>query len=473
MYYPPIKDFTKLIQKIGIELLFSKFSVYYVAINFKTLFFASCIYQLSTIDLNNTIKMPFFTPQKEQTTSSTNINGLFSHSKAEALLQRICNKVEKHEIEITTLRCDIDSSHDQIRSEMNSIQEKISNMNSKIDELHERVESIEQSIRIPGSSPSSKLLVGEAVLANRRTLARTLNLVSQKADSDAVKESIESQSNALKESMEEWKRDLASNDAVQKSNDAMSALVTRVDTMADDMCNKVDKSLFKTISSDATCIKNYASFFRSTEETTKKLEADIQDIGSTLVTYDNKLQIFEDQVQTIETGLSKCPTIDEFVEVTTNIQSLNEQLLVKADESIMVQLKQETIQSGTQLSLVECDVKTLFAAHETLAKYMTKRLDKMYNNTSIDDKLSKYVKSDELEANLQHVTTIIDTKACKESLSQLQQSIHDLESDLSITKRKADLSAQFVGWYGKEGNDKHIQQLHADNMFENKRWKEK
>ena len=100
---------------------------------------------------------------------------------------------------------------------------------------------------------------------------------------------------------------------------------------------------------------------------------------------------------------------------------------------------------------IEDDVKTLFAAHEMLAKHLTKRLDDTYDKTTTDHVLSTYVKSDQHVTTLQKLTMMIEARACKQALSTLHESMQHLESELCITKRKADLAAQFVGWYGKEG----------------------
>lgn len=401
----------------------------------------------------------FSTPQREP----SNVNALFTHSKAEALLQRICHSVERHEIELTTLRCEIDSSDAQSRKDIENIQTVISGMKSQLDELNHRFELIEESTRIPGSSSSKMSSVGETVVANRRTLARTLNLVSQKADEDQVKESFESHSKQIQEVIEQCKSDLVSNDAMEKSNEAISALVSRVDVIANDVCNKVDKCLLKTLSSDATSIRNYANFMRATQSTTTKFESELEDLGGKILNFQSKIQSFEDEVQRINIHLNNdVVTNDKFEEVnSTTVQSLVKELQTKVSMSTISEMQcHSNQQSKEELKIVEDDVKTLFSAHETLAKYLTKRLDDL--NKKIMTMITKeglsseysYATMKELEDGLQKVASIIESKANQQTLLELQHYVQQLESDLSVTKRKADLAAQFVGLCGKEGGGK-------------------
>ena len=408
----------------------------------------------------------FSTPQNEP----SNVNSLFTHSKAEALLQRICHSVERHEIELTTLRCEIDSSHAQSRKDIENIQTVISDMKSQLDDLNHRVKLVEESTRIPGSSSSKMTSIGEAVLANRRTLARTLNLVSQKADGDQVKESFESHSKHIQDVMEQCKSDLVSNDAIEKSNEALSALVSRVDVIANDMCNKVDKCLLKTLSSDAASIRNYANFVRSTQSTTTKFESELEDIRVKILNFQNKIHSFEDEVQRINIHLNNQIVTNEKFEKanSTAVQSMMKELQTKVSMSAIAEIQNNiSQQSKNELKVVEDDIKTLFSAHETLAKYLTKRLDDLNNKTMTmitDEGLRSkynYVTLEELEDGLQKVASVIDSKAYGQTLSELQEDVQQLESDLCITKRKADLAAQFVGLCGKERGGEII---HEDNL---------
>jgi hypothetical protein len=384
----------------------------------------------------------YSTPQQER----SNSHGLFSHSKAEALLHRIRNTVEKHEIEITTLHCD----HAQITKDIENIYHSIASTKSQIDDLDSRVRMIEECIRIPGTNTSSKVSIGEAILATRRTLAKTLNLVSEKADSDIVKESIETQSEKLKECIDRLKSDLASNDVVEKINEAITALMTRVDVIAGDMCTKVDKCMLATLSADASCIKNYANFVRTTQETTTKIQNEVQELATTSNENECKMKSINQQLQALNQNINERPSIVKLEEVESMVHSLMEQMHKKADTSSLLEM-QENKTLIKQIQTIEDDIKTLYSAHQTLARHLTKRLDCMYDKAKTESVLSDYAKADEVEEKFQCVVReIMEAKACRQTLSELQKDVQSLESDLCITKRKADLAARFVGLCGKK-----------------------
>ena len=392
---------------------------------------------------------PFTTPPQER--ANHHLNGLFSHSKAEALLQRLCASIERHEIEITSLRCEVDSSQAHITRDIDNINNTLSDIKEKMNNLENRVQVIEKSIRLPGSPINSTVTLGEAVISNRRTIANTLNLVSQKADEDTIKESFENQSNTLKELMGEYTKDLASNDTVEKINDAMSSLMARVDVIGDDMCNKVDKCYIKTLSADATCIKNYANFVRTIQTSTKTMETGLKEIESKTHEHSSKIHSFETKIQSIVDDIKDRPTIDKVKQIDSLIQPLMERMENIPDTFEMNKIQEHNHKIlSDKLNPMEDDIKTLFSAHETLARHLTKRIDGIYDKSKIKSAFSDFVRNEDFEGNMVNMSRLVEAKACKESLLQLQQVVQQLESELCITKRKADLAAKFVGLCGNK-----------------------
>ena len=379
-----------------------------------------------------------------------NKNGLFSHSKAEALLQRICKTVERHEIEITSVRCEVDSSQAQLTNDIGIIQSTILGIKSVVDDLNKRVELIEQSIRIPGTPTSSKSSVGEVIIANRRTIARTLNLVSQKADMEEVQVSIESQSKEILKTIDDVKNDFASTNAVEKCNDALSSLVAKIDVLDNGMANKVDKCQLKTLSSDASFIKNHASFIRIAQEQLKRIEPELVDLKDKISESSEKAKAIEEQITDIDAQFIKLPTNHQFSDIESAVQSLGAEIKKKVDTSNFHEVEEYTNDARCQLSSVGDDVKTLFAGHEALAKYLTRRLDVLGSQMATNETLSTYTTTNEFEEKFKQMRNMIDSKACRKSFIQLEQGFHFLESDLCITKRKADLAGQFIEMYGND-----------------------
>jgi hypothetical protein len=71
-------------------------------------------------------------------------------------------------------------------------------------------------------------------------------------------------------------------------------------------------------------------------------------------------------------------------------------------------------------------------------------MGKIYDKSDIDKFLSKFVTRDSLDSTVTKISTELELKANASALYQLQQSIDKIELDTETTKRKAELSAQFI-----------------------------
>lgn len=353
-----------------------------------------------------------FQPTSSSTDDNNATSGLFSHLQAEALLQRIINAVEKHEVECKSF----ERNNVQVNETLQQLTRKMTHLQELMNSTNQRLDAVGNAIHVKDND----LTVGECVAANRRTLVRTLNLVSAKVDAAELKEAAEAQNEHLESTLQDFRRDVASNDAMHKTNDAITSLVNRIEVMSDDVRNKVDKTLFKALSSEAAALQNYALFVKKTESTLKLLE-------ETLESHDNVHKVLSKRSDGISKEIEGYPTLIRLQQVEGALEGLSQHMNDKVDAEVLQSISQDAASIKDRMKSITDDTSTLFASHETLAKHFTKRLDNTYTKAAIDKSLELHVEKDEFN----------------DVLGKMQQ-------DIKRTQQKSDLAAQFIALYDEQ-----------------------
>ncbi len=308
----------------------------------------------------------------------------------------------------------------------------------EIKKMNTRLEKIEHAIKITGVN----MTVGQTVLANRKTLVRTLNLLSNKPDSEELKEMVQDQEQKLVERLERCKMDLASN--FQKANEAIGALVARIEVISDDVRNKVDISSFKVLSSEAAALKNYAEFVKQTEIALKDLKESFSAVKLTVEDQGNKTKSLSDQTKQILLELSKYASYNDLDDVMNKIDSFSRSVESKVDMQEYSTLLNKSASIEKDVKSDKENIKTLFTSHETLAKYLTKRLEETYLKSALDQEISKFLRKDVFVGEIERLDEKIDSKANFQALRQVNQALEAFQRDMNVTKKKADLAAQFI-----------------------------
>ena len=373
--------------------------------------------------------------QTSSSSPSADTAGLFSHSKAEALLQRIVNVVEKHESKLQTM----ERSNEQMAEAMQQLNNKIAHVQVYMNSTIQRLDTIEKAINVKDND----LTVGECVAANRRTLVRTLSLVSAKVDAEELKEELKEQRENLDSTLDNFRRDLASNDALHKTNEAISSLVIRIDGMSDEVRNKVDKTLFKALSSENAALQNYAQFVKKTESTLATME-------KTIEKFDNVHKTLSKRSDDIVNELKEFPSMSVIKGVENAMEELSQGMNDKVDAEALQKLCENTESIENRIKSIANDTNTLFASHETLAKHFTKRFDNMYTKAAIDNSMVGYLDKDAFHDAIEKISCEMETKVEGSRVDQLHQALSKLQSEITLTQKKVDLAVQFIALYDDE-----------------------
>lgn len=346
---------------------------------------------------------------------SRNLSGIFSHANAEALLKRIVQVVEDHEVAVKNLT----RNQEECRDAIERLHQQITRVQVDVDSTNHKLESIEKAIFIE----NSKSTIGECVLANRKSVVNAFNLISCKMDTEEVETSLE-------EMKKQLKRDFASNEAMQKSNETIKSLVSRLEVVAEECKSKVDKTLFKALSSEAATLQNYADFVENTESSIKQIKENMERFENTQDDLSRQTDVITETMDTLSPK-------EALKNVERSIQELSNSINEKLDAGF------DSL--GDKVLTLEEDTKTLFTSHETLAKHFTQRFDKVYNKDAIDEKVSDRVERNHFDQTLHSMKQEIDEKT--ENVSSLVQT---MKKELEVTQKKAELAAQFVSLYEEE-----------------------
>ena len=354
---------------------------------------------------------------------------LFSNSKAEEVLQNLVSMVEEHSSHIESLKESPSLTHSHSnKNDIESVRLMMGNIEEKLNILSERIDSIKHSIEIPGAPSTS---VGEGVATNRRALANTVRLLSNKVDANNFDLIASAQKAEIEKAIGGLKLNFASNISIQKVNDVMKAMDCRLDTMTDDILNKVDKSTATTISSEVSCVAKYAEFIDSTERKMKNLE-------DVISVQNNQINSLSTCTLELENQMNERAHLSDLSKLESRLKSLCDNLQNRTDseKEIFLALEGKWYEIEGRVRSCEDDCKTLFAAHKMLAKHMTRRIDNTFTKSE----------TKEMCTELAEATTTSGDGAI-ESFHDINARLKKLSSEVKLAGKKAELSAQFVQWF--------------------------
>ena len=372
--------------------------------------------------------------------SVTTASGLFTHTKAEEVFQRMLETVERHEKDMVNLRWKVEKS---VQSTLESIRLRVEQINDEIVNLGQRVEHVENCIKIPGST--SVVSVGEGLACNRRALARTLNLVAAKADTDEMNEMFTEYDIKLQETVKELQRDLANNDTISKVNEAMEAIGRRVDLVTDDLKNKVDNSMFKTMSSEYNLIRNYSQFVNDSKERSKEQEQKMEEQKKELLHQSESINDLIQKTMQLEEALeTNKPWTNDVDQIISSLETKVESCVI-SEQNVKIQTLEE------RLALTEQENETKIreshtSVHDSLVCHVEKKMKHVMEESS-----SSFVNKDKFMEIMKQLADEIESKA---SVTEINKEIQKLSSEHFITRRKVDLAAQFIEWYSR-GSSEH------------------
>ena len=181
------------------------------------------------------------------------------------------------------------------------------------------------------------------------------------------------------------------------------------------------------------------------ERNIHELQTTIKSLSTSISTMQQRHEEQQKQQQYDQLHDKRIPTtssIQTITELEHEVQTLKDNLKerIETEQRLIGVLHDQWNAIEQRLCSCESDTKTLFAAHETLAKHLTKRLDSACSKVDMQQK------------TLQLEHSISECNKKTKRMEGLHKRVDEMVKDLTVTKKRAELAAQFIHWFEEHNN---------------------
>lgn len=398
--------------------------------------------------------IPYFFKKNGTMSSSTRhrdfcADGLFSHTRAEAVLQQLYNTVAEQESEIKRLRKDVAHLMNLVKGYHKDEDEARSKSATQQLSLKERVERLEACTTVPDSEVRTSS-IGEQVSLQQKTLTKVMQAVSNKSTSRELQEFQSAQrqylSEAIKNQGDETKESMLS------LSDCIVSINERLDVISSELQTKVDKTTFKSLQADAHLIRDRAKFFKRMEDDMKFTKTSLTQIENNLNDHGSTINSLSATAKSHTEEIKRKVDTNEFYNVREQVGEVQMVVQTLAAES------KDTLGNLKSVSSNMCELVT--DLHElrlwTESKWQQCKESQlaMYTKEEVDDILEgAFVRKANFDIAFQKVNDNLNEKALDCSVSDQRRLIENLYIDLANIKRAVSVATKFVDWYGRRGEE--------------------
>ena len=387
---------------------------------------------------------------------------LFDQPKAEAVLKSLLDTTKQHEKELSVLRKLYNfapSPLDDSNSEGGLLLGKLRSLETRLDQLASRMDDMERAVQIPGGNTTCT--VGEGLAANRKTLARALNMITTKAETDEVTKQISSHKSQVDETIVALTEKVAGVTALEKTNDAVSALSERMDTLAEALNTKANHSTIKVLEADASLIRHHAAFVSKTNDALEKTEGDFEQFQGSMAKQGEMMESLKSNVSSIQEDVARRAVADDLSSLLQKVDRMSTEVNETTKKTDFDSLKALFDEKTQSLAKAEGDIQSLLSSHSTMSSQVSNQMAE--HRAAVGRLVSGCVSREALSNSLSTLQAEWQQKTWT-----LERSLSELSVDYATTKKKSDLAAEFVSWYGSRGDtyehnlqavDEHLKKL--------------
>lgn len=381
-------------------------------------------------------------------------DGLFSHTKAEAVLQQLFDTVFEQQNEIDRLRNEVSELWKSIKEWSVDDTSNDGNLHNSIrkrkQSIKERVAQLEQCTTLPESDSGTPLTVGEAVILNQKAVSKILQSLSSKVGVQEFRDFQEAQRQLVNEVKKDYSDEQISRETILSLSDCVSTINEKLDVISSDLQSKAGKAAIKSIQADASLLRDRVKTFQNMEEVVNSMrhkikQADIQlsDHGSSIADLSALSKACREE---LGEKVDKC----EFQKVLANMDEIRNGLNI---------LNTESAEVNRILSSSTIDIHKLFKGHQDLQMLSESRWQNCsemllgtYTKGELDSILGqRFICKSELEVTLNQVREDLSKKAWDHLVSEQRGMIDNLVLDHANTKKAALLATKFIDWYSRRG----------------------
>eukprot|EP00814_Leptocylindrus_danicus_P013590 CAMPEP_0116039724 /NCGR_PEP_ID=MMETSP0321-20121206/23808_1 /TAXON_ID=163516 /ORGANISM="Leptocylindrus danicus var. danicus, Strain B650" /LENGTH=377 /DNA_ID=CAMNT_0003519151 /DNA_START=66 /DNA_END=1199 /DNA_ORIENTATION=+ len=344
-----------------------------------------------------------------------NTAGLFNHTAAESLLQNLINAVQSHDHDIELIKTCL---HD----------------------ITDRLSRIEMSIAVP----AMKDTIGAIVIDSHKRMNETMPILSMKADSADVRELLKAQEIALMQYVDcitgKLQKDLAHVEVVEELKENMATTKKKIDNFEAEVEFNTDQA--------EDTLRSHAKFVKSANVAITQLQSSLEKITGKLAGLVESNQSTHDKILNTMKEIDKR---QDLVVLKERIRSLS---LVAEDMTA----KEEFLTVANRLKEVNDEMQQMALQARNQAKTIKSFQVKAFTKDE----------ANRLNGAILSLRGGLSKTAKQKTLDELTATVNNLTDDYVATRRKAQLSAEFVEWYGKRGDayehnliavDGHLKQM--------------
>jgi len=344
-----------------------------------------------------------------------NTAGLFNHTAAESLLQNLINAVQSHDHDIELIKTCL---HD----------------------ITDRLSRIEMSIAVP----AMKDTIGAIVIDSHKRMKRNNAILSMKADSADVRELLKAQEIALMQYVDcitgKLQKDLAHVEVVEELKENMATTKKKIDNFEAEVEFNTDQA--------EDTLRSHAKFVKSANVAITQLQSSLEKITGKLAGLVESNQSTHDKILNTMKEIDKR---QDLVVLKERIRSLS---LVAEDMTA----KEEFLTVANRLKEVNDEMQQMALQARNQAKTIKSFQVKAFTKDE----------ANRLNGAILSLRGGLSKTAKQKTLDELTATVNNLTDDYVATRRKAQLSAEFVEWYGKRGDayehnliavDGHLKQM--------------
>jgi hypothetical protein len=344
----------------------------------------------------------------------------------------------------------------------------IDRMNLKLVGLETRLEGVERAISVTddyagcesGSSSSSKhsqpdeRTVGGMALSNRRALLKAMDVLSSKATTMSLLDGLDSvrvESAAALSAVDKKAASVASLEMTLSIVEDVTNRVSNVEAIVPTLVTQSDFSLIRV---DAEMLRAARQTIEETADRTQFIEKEVLQQNGVIDSINTATGRSANAIQVLKERVDRCVPNIKYVDTEATLariaQIVDSGTLQSRDDAVAQQKKIDIVK--TKLNAVSGVNDVLMATCNKLGEAV-KQLDEAHVTKQVfNQRLTQgFLTKNETTNFLNQLKRDVDSKAPANHVMNLDTQLRHLSNQHEQTKKKAQLSSNFIKWYGERG----------------------
>ncbi len=401
-------------------------------------------------------------PSNEAKIADNLSDDLFSMDRANAVISHLMKTVQEQgkRIQVLERQQNATVSRQDVTTLFTSVQGSLASLDA-------RVKRVEQAINLSNPSEDS---IGNAVSATRRAVARSLDVVSAKADKSDVRDCELRLKGELATASRAIVNKCGSRETLDRAVDTVSSLQAKVKAVETNLGDKVDGGELDALRLDAALIREKAREIEDILGRVNYVEREFLALGGRMEGVEEVAVGTANRTVLLGDKLGDTANRADFEELRDVVLGIKEEVNGRLTKRVDFERISKVVEGHGR------KVATLGSAFDSASELARKVEDglialkrEVVTKGELKSGVSGFVKVQDFNDSLARVRVEVDAKAWAKEFMAVRKE-HDClkkEHD-NATRVKADLAARFVEWYGAKGeayeSNLHVVDGHLKNL---------